>query len=156
MVIMNNLKEYILEKLKISKNIKNFPKGEFNWQFIIDLDIISIMYTGGHNFNDNDNNTKKKIQQLFNDIVKNINNIDFNKYNIDIKINNDSINILNINEHSLMFAIEQLINLVENVNATYISDIEYMVPMDQIKKDLDNDHILWHNFETYIYDNVEH
>ena len=152
---MRQLNNYIVEKLKLNKDIKTRTPGEFNWEFVIDMDIVSIMYTGGHYYDENDNSTKKEIKKLFKDIIKKINNIDFEEQGINIQISDKIINISNIDENSLMFAIEQLIYLVEDVNTIYVSDIEYMVPKDQIKKDLNSNHTLWHEFDKYIYNNVE-
>ena len=130
----------------------------FDWSFIIDVDLIAAIYSGGEYFEDLEPSAQADVKRLFNNIVDNVNTdmAEIKRYGVTVSVNDDVLTFEHVNEGSLMYIVQNIIEKwgLKDVNVLYVNDIERIAP-EELEDDLMGDP-LWDTYQDYLYDNLEH
>ena len=143
---------------KFKEFIKESVGSGFDWTFIISLDLIAKIYSGGEYFEDIKPSEQADVKRLFNNIVDNVNadETEIKGYGIDVSVVDDVLTFEHVNEDSLMYIVQNIIEKwgLKDVNVLYVDDIEQIAP-EELEDDLMGDP-LWDTYQDYLYDNLEH
>ena len=143
---------------KFNEFIKESVGSGFDWTFIISLDLIAGIYSGGEYFEDLEPSRQADVKRLFNNIVDNVNadEAEIEGYGITVSVVDDVLTFEHVNEGSLMYIVQNIVEKwgLKDVNVLYVDDIERIAP-EELEDDLMGDS-LWDTYQDYLYDNLEH
>ncbi len=143
---------------KFNEFIRESVGSGFDWSFVISLDLISIIYSGGEYFNDLEPSQQTDVKRLFDNIVDNVNAdiAEIKRYGITVSVVDDVLTFEHVNEKSLMYIVQNIVEKwgLQDVNVLYVNDIERIAP-EELEDDLMGDS-LWDTYQDYLYDNLEH